>query len=350
MTVTFGARTTADVRRVLLVGNGLIERDRPADGLFNLVGDGIWQLALRVPVDHRGSYQVAFDMDATPGPLPELAGRAVADPLNAARIPVRWSAGEASVLELPDAPPSRWRPVSPDTPRGTVTTLRWAGSAAVSARDVHVYRSAGTREATGVVVLSDGDMWFGRIDLAGQLDAMVAAGEIPPITVVAPSAVDIDTRWHDLTAQDTYADFLAAEIRSFATESGPVSNEPRDWTIAGQSLGGLTALHTAVRHQEVFGGVLAQSPSLWWRPGSEYRVRLDTQGMWLLDHLVNASADQRFRIDVGRSEGRMVDLARAAAAALADRGADVTLTEYSGGHDHACWRVHLLDGIKELHS
>ncbi|MFW0787267.1 alpha/beta hydrolase-fold protein [Gordonia sp. CPCC 206044] len=347
--VTIVAHTGDDVGRVLFVGNRIFDRERLGDGLLQRV-DGTDQraLTLLLDADHRGSYQLAFETDGALGSVADLAARADADPLNPDRIPMRWTSAQASVLELPGAAPSRWSPVPAATPRGLTTTIRWGGDDLVSARDVYLYRTPTDEVETGVLVLSDGDMWFGKAGLARQLDAMAAAGDIGGLTVVAPSAVDVATRWAELSAQDGYADFLAAQSVRFATELGPVSDAPERWAIAGQSLGGLTALHTSVRHPDVFGRVIAQSPSLWWRPGSPHRVRLDAGPPWLGSHLATAAAHQRFRIDVGSYEGPMVDLARQAEAVLVEAGAGVEVTEYRGGHDHACWRVHLLDSIKEF--
>ena len=38
-------------------------------------------------------------------------------------------------------------------------------------------------------------------------------------------------------------------------------------TVGGMSYGGLAASFAALRHPDVFGAVLSQSGSYWWRPG-----------------------------------------------------------------------------------
>ncbi|MDG4865211.1 enterochelin esterase, partial [Streptomyces sp. T-3] len=94
-----------------------------------------------------------------------------------------------------------------------------------------------------------------------------------------------------------------------------------------------------------------QSASLWWRPGLPQGVPRTVSGEtpWLVS--LFAEAEPRpvtVRLDVGLHEGRMVGDARALHAVLDSLGYPVTRTEYNGGHDYACWRGHLADGLAAI--
>jgi enterochelin esterase family protein len=103
--------------------------------------------------------------------------------------------------------------------------------------------------------------------------------------------------------------------------------------VAGQSLGALTALRAALEHPEVVGGAIAQSASLWQRD----------LGAGLAGRRL---AGLRAYIEVGTQEWVLREPNRAFARQLAAAGATVEFREYNGGHDYACWRGGIADGLR----
>ncbi|NDZ99095.1 prolyl oligopeptidase family serine peptidase, partial [Streptomyces sp. SID10116] len=222
-------------------------------------------------------------------------------------------------------------------------------------RDVWTYLPpGGPRPDSPVVVLCDGDMWFGRLALEDTLDALAADRAVPPPVVLAPDAVDRLTRWHDLTAHDAYVTFLADEVLPRAAERLTLTLRPARTAVAGQSLGGLTSLYAALRRPDRFGAVLAQSPSLWWRPGLPHgtpRPAPADETPWLAECFATDTPSRpplRVHLDVGLHEGTMVDHSRCMYETLAARGDLVSLREYNGGHDYACWRGGIAEGLVNL--
>ena len=53
----------------------------------------------------------------------------------------------------------------------------------------------------------------------------------------------------------------------------------------------------------------------------------------------------RLFLDAGTEEGDLLSGARAFHDTLVTAGHDVAYREFRGGHDHACWRGSLADGI-----
>ncbi|MEU2290040.1 enterochelin esterase [Streptomyces bacillaris] len=348
-----------------------------------------------------------------------LRAHAGADPLNQDRIPARWRDAQDSVFALPAAPPQPWTgslpsggpspdgphsgslpsggassaaphsgsPQSGDrrsggrrsrvprdgTPRGTVERHTLAAGALGVERDVWVYlppdavpyrpaREPGERggDRLPLLVLCDGDMWFGKLGLRDTVDALIADGVLPPLAVLAPDAVGTATRRLELGGRESYVSFLADEVVPWASARWPLTGRAGRTVVAGQGLGGMTALYAGLTRPERFGAVVAQSPSLWWRPGLEPgAVAPDAVGTpWLAtlaaglrDGLPAGRDGVRGAVvhfDVGLHEGALAEHAEALRAVLRARGHRVTRNLHNGGHDYACWRGFLADALVRL--
>ncbi|GAA2342048.1 enterochelin esterase [Streptomyces kunmingensis] len=362
--VTFLWRGHRATRQVLLMANRLVDRDDLAGSLLeHAPGTDIWHLGLRLRADHRGTYRLAADISANEPPadpvilqarLRSLAVHASSDPLNPRTRPTRWGVTDSSVFALPDAPPEVWSRPPADTPAGRVERHRTAAAALGGHRDVWVYLPPGHHRDDGplpVLALCDGDMWLGRMGLQHTLDALIAERKLPPLAVFAPDAVDRVTRGRELGARDAYVEFLADELLPWAAGRWPVTADPARTVVAGQSLGAMTALHAGHQRPDRFGHVIAQSPSLWWRPGLPSGVpQKHVFGVpWLVTRYAAAAPRPiTVHLDVGLHEGATVDHCRALYDTLHSARYDVTRREFNGGHDHACWHVALADTLVRL--
>ncbi|MEU6374877.1 enterochelin esterase [Streptomyces sp. NPDC046909] len=361
--VTFLWRGHRATRQVLLFANRIVDRDHLAGSLLVRVpGTDIWHLGLRLRADHRGSYRMAADISpkeppTDPGELQQrlrsLTVHAAPDPLNSRSMPTRWGLVDASVFALPHAPAQPWAGRRGGVPAGRVERHRVTAAALGGERDTWVYLPPG-HDGTPlpVLLLSDGDMWFGRLGFGDTLDALIADGRLPPLAVLAPDAVDRHARWRELGARDGFVTFLADELLPWAAGRWPLTTDPARTVVAGQSLGAMTALHAAHLRPERFGKVLAQSPSLWWRPGlpALSGPKPPVFGLpWLVSRLAAGErAAMTVHLDVGLHEGSMVDHTRALHEVLSVKGHRVTYDEFNGGHDYACWHGALADGLARL--
>ncbi|MEU7160669.1 enterochelin esterase [Streptomyces chrestomyceticus] len=390
--VTFLWRGTDRTRRVLLLVNRLVDRSHLAGSLMRRIhGTDVWHLTYRLPSDHRGSYVIAPDtgteggraragavsvatQEATALPsapdsepaddfharlLPLLAA-ARPDPLNPYVLPSRWRGEGGSVFELPDAPPLRWRPWAPaagpddGVGRGTVVRRRLTSAALAARRDVWTYVPPGPLPDGGAdtLVLLDGDLWFGRLGVQDLFDRLIADGVLPPLVVLAPDAVDNATRAREFGGRQAYTNFLAAELLPWAAARLPVTFDPSRTVVAGESLGGLTALYAGFAAPRRFGNVLAQSPALWWRPegaGPVNGTDVAERPSWLAERFAGGGRRElRTHLRTGRYEGDARTRARELRDTLRVLGHPVTYREYNGGHDHACWAGGLAEGLADL--
>ncbi|MFD3753802.1 enterochelin esterase [Streptomyces cyaneofuscatus] len=376
--VTFLWRGHRATRRVLLMAPGITDPDRLAGSLLHhLPGTDVWYLGHRLRADHRGSYRMVADISAGPAPAdPALLQRRLlalrahggADPLNPARIPVRWRDAQDSVFALPEAPPQPWAARRPAVARGGVERHAVAAGVLGAVRDVWVYlppdavpyRPAyepGEQGRLPLLVLCDGDMWFDRLGLQDTLDALIADGVLPPLAVLAPDAVGTATRRLELGGRESYVSFLADEVVPWVSSRWPLTARPDRTVVAGQGLGGMTALYAGLTRPERFGAVVAQSPSLWWRPGLEPgAVAPDAVGTpWLAtlaaglrDGPPGGARGAAVHFDVGLHEGALAEHTEALQAVLRARGHRVSRNLHNGGHDYACWRGFLADALVEL--
>lgn len=88
-----------------------------------------------------------------------------------------------------------------------------------------------------------------------------------------------------------YADVLLSEIKPFIDRTYRTRSGPEFTALGGSSLGGLFSLYAGLRAPEVFGGIMAMSPSVFW--GEEHILKEVEQC---------AVTDARIWLDVGRHE------------------------------------------------
>ncbi|MER6348137.1 enterochelin esterase [Streptomyces sp. NPDC001595] len=347
--VTFLWRGTPATRAVQVLPNKLGDPRDPQGNLMTRVpGTDVWHWTLRLRHDWRGTYELYVDEGDGPEPgaegyWPWLRTRRGADPYNPRTLPRRWDGEPVSYAELPAAPRAvDWTP-RPEVARGTVTEHEVPSTRLGGTRRTWLYRPPHrTGEKLPVVVLLDGEHWQPHLGFSHLLDNLIADGRIPPVAAVLPDSVDEPTRWAEMTCRPAYAAFLADELLPWAAALLPLTGDPARTVVAGQSLGGLTAAHTALAAPHRFGNALVQSGSFWWPVGP------DTE--WLTDAVARTPRlPVRFRLSFGEQEWVALPAARRLRDTLAAAGYhDTVYREFNGGHDYLCWRTELADGLVEL--
>jgi enterochelin esterase-like enzyme len=323
--------------------------------LMSRSGDGTWTLTLRLRADFRSAYQFC------PSPVPltgravpeseddewlELLGRGVADPSNPSVFGAVWAnPGPTSLLELPDALPQPYVRRRDGVPAGETSEHEFAGEILGPSRKVWIYTPPGFADLDGlsVAVLLDGDDWHD--DFPSTLDNLIAARLIPPTVAVMVDSVDGPTRMKELTEHAAYVRFLTEELLPWAEKHWRTTRDPGRTVIAGQSLGGLMAAYAGLHAPHRFGLVLSQSGSFWWPSGSEFDV---DAGVITREYVHTPKQPIRIWMEAGLIEWTLRDQNRHLRDVLYAKGYDVTYREFHGGHDNACWRGGLADGLIAL--
>ncbi|MFE0173789.1 enterochelin esterase [Streptomyces sp. NPDC059002] len=335
---------------VLALLHTVTDKDRHAGDLTphlmeRVPGTGVWALSHRLRADHRASYQ----FHVAHGPREEtlrtdraawlkVLDEAVPDPYAAAPgLPSRDGRNPASVMELPDAPPQPYV-------QGDAATTGKTLSAEVDGRRVTLHLPPDPVTPLAVAVLLDGEMWGPVLDAPRMLDRLHATGSLPPTALLL-----VDTmgrRMEDLSCSGEFVDWLADVLLPWAADTYDVTAPPERTVIAGQSAGGLTAAYAAHRRPDRFGRALSQSGSFWW---PDENAPDGAGPEWLTRQYATAPRRAvRLHLEVGAQEWMLLAENRRLRDVLRTRGYEVTYAEFNGGHDYACWRGGLVEGLVGL--
>jgi enterochelin esterase family protein len=240
-----------------------------------------------------------------------------------------------STFALPAATPARWSQRRPGVSEGTVTEHRVPSAVLGNTRRVWTYLPAASAPQATLIML-DGRDWMQWVPLTHILDNLVDQGEIPPVGVILPEALDTRTRYAELTANPAFTDFLVDELLPWARRHLPVADARERLAVHGKSFGGLAAVHAAITRPEVFGAAISQSGSFWftgWDGGTRELLPATASSAPARDR-----SAPRVSLDIGRLEGEaMLGSHARMAAALRGSGHPLREHEYHGGHDINCW-------------
>lgn len=338
--VTFLWRDDGSTRDVVVVGGPARWDPLDEDRMERILGTDVWYRSYPVEPPLVSSYQLSpNDSLEPPERVEDWAAREStfrADPLNPRRL--RWPANPAdsehrehdcSLLAVgvelrdpaPDAPP----------PVEHVVASRGLGNS----RRVWVHEPPTAAGARLLIVL-DGWVWARVLPLGRMLAEL--RERTGPLLVALVEALDDATRVRELEGNPEFVRFLAdelvPELRARYGVEGRIG-------IAGQSLGGLTAVAAALDRPDLVEVAGAQSGSFWWPRDASDRPQEHLTARVLEQEPVGA----RILLETGLLEGPdMVDTARRLHAALTSRGYAVDHLEHHGGHDWVRW-WHDLPGL-----
>lgn len=342
--VTFVWRADDPVDGVYVMANRLTDKDNVERGMMHREPDSdLWSVELTVPRGTMAGYSLFPFRNGDPALVDgavayrrELAARAVADPRS---HDTRDGLPFGSLLRTAGSPSlDLWLP----GPTGAASNVDDFDVTDADG-DVHHVRVATTGpDPRDVLVLLDADKWFNRFDVVGAAGRAVQAGLMEPLMIVGIDAPPTTARrLAQLGTNETFVRAVAFDAVPRAVSLLP--GEPRRTMLAGQSLGGLSALCTAAWCPGVFDTILAYSPSVWWRPGLSARpADVSARVDWIHDLATTfPAATTSLALAVGANETELrpnvVDLAQT----LSANAIDHTLQLFPGGHDYPWW-AHLL--------
>jgi enterochelin esterase-like enzyme len=314
--------------------------------------DQTWTWTADLPPDLRTSYQLCpvRDRPLLGQPMDQDRWAAVLaagqpDPMCRDSLPPGCTYGNpdvpASVLSMPGALPQPWVTRRPSVPRGPLARTPLEGGSLV-----HVYQSPGGPPDAPVplLVIFDGQRLLAT-DVTATFDNLAADGVLGPVVAVVVESIRGSeprgpSRIASLTVAAELESFIVDDLLPVVQDRYPVTTEPAPRVVAGHSLGAVAALHLSARQPDLFGSVVAGSAALWW-PGENGQV----SGAEVAAAYASGTAAGRLFLDAGTEEAGLLEDTRTFRDTLVEAGRDVTYREFRGGHDHACWRGSLADGI-----
>jgi enterochelin esterase-like enzyme len=321
---------TANVVVIDGVASGVGGGDAANSKMTRLAGTDAWYRTYKVRNDAAFTYWVSpndsLEWLITTEPR---SSKAQADPLNPRRI------GPQSYVELPAAPAPAWIQASPAAPAGKVELAKLSSSILKNERDVWVYTPPGFQASSGsypLLVMMDGGAYNSMVPVPAILDNLIAQKRIPPLLAILVGNVD---RPGELACSGPFADFLATELVPWMRKNYNATSDPGRTIVGGSSLGGLAAAFAGFQHPEVFGNVLSQSGSNWWKPEQ------DVEGEWLARQFASAPKRAiRISMSVGLMEvPQQLDTNRHLRDVLTAKGYSVQYAEFNGNHSYLNWRA-----------
>ena len=321
-----------------------------------LARTGLWHRTFRFSRRIRASYGYS------PRPMPPadavgpVWGRYMqslkSDPLNPKRI--RFGpALHLSLLELPAAPAEPWSR-SEEPSRWSEARTELHSRRLGNTRTLWIYRPPSferTSRRMHLVILFDAAPYRDPIPAPRMVENLVDAGRIGPTALVlvdnAPGA-----RERDLLLNPKFPDFLARELLPLLRKNYGIVSAPERTVVAGSSFGAVAAAYAALRYPRRFGNVLAQSGSFSMVPP----LGKDAPPTLMQQFAHAPLLPIHFYLDAGTREGfvlpgsttSLLESVRHLRDVLEAKGYSVKYAEFEGGHDYACWRGTLAEGLVRL--
>ena len=237
-------------------------------------------------------------------------------------------------------------------PAGRVEAVRLISATLRNERQLWVYTPPGYPAVAAphdLLLLFDGAAYLQQIAAPRILDNLITAGQIGPMVAVLIDCVDGPTRDVELACHAPFVEFLAGELLPWVRGRYLAGADLARVVVGGASYGGLAAAFAAYTRPDLFGNVLAQSGSFWWRPAEEREYE------WLARQFVESPRlPLRFYLEVGRREAsarvrpNQLIATRHMRDVLRARGYSVHYTETDGRHEYAAWRATFADALVAL--
>lgn len=338
---------------------------RPAEErhLAKIEGTDIWHLTWRMSTTLRANYgfAVAKEGEEIPaGNWPETRH----DPLNRHLRLSDWESGQMdAVLVMPDAEPLPWDRPHVTPLEGAIHARHFTSEILENERPVWVYTPPGYDPggpAYPLVIIFDGEAFHSA---PRTLDAMILAGELPPVVAVLVNQIGIRDR--ELPCNPDFSRMIATELVPWMREAWHATDEPSRTVLNGCSFGGLCSAYTALKHPDVFGAVVMQSGSCWYHPTvidafrnpaapTESVVGVPAETPTIIQEYMAAEPvpvriyQECGDVENGPPPARIWQIFgnRWFHDVLVLKGYETVYREFNGGHDDAWWRGTFADGMR----
>lgn len=279
-------------------------------------------------------------------PLPALlSGWGMSSPLHLANAPEEkgwkeWDQGRLPLLSVDQIQP-----------------IHWLSSRLNNHRDCSLFSTA-TGKAP-LVILLDGQKWGAPSGALSVLQYLTEQQLIAPAHYLLMPSIDGQTRWQELSCSALFWQAFLNELRPIVRHALSASDsDVSEMIVAGQSLGGLSALYAGLMFPDHFSKVISLSGSFWWpeenrvngsAPEQSLESRLPKGG--LAEQVVEGQLSVQHLntfMTVGSGEEDMCLYNQMMYEAIKGKDGKVHFETVQGGHDWLSWRSGLVNGLLHL--
>lgn len=356
--LTFLWRAKEEIKNVVVWSDLGNWRDLATLQMTRMADTDLWYKTYRVRDDARFPYRLSVNDSLIPFYTEARAKQPTkfqSDPLNPRQYDF-FKPTIYSVVELRAAPSLALITRPPDVPKSQGGRIdHFTSSILNNEHRVWIYTPPGYKaegKPYNLLLLFDGSGYVSLIPAPVVLDNLLAKKLIPPTVALLVDSGSGEARDRELTCNPQFAEFITKELLPWIRERYHVTTDPSQTVVGGASFGGLAAACVAMKHPEIFGNVLAQSGSFWWKPENEEKYE------WLTRQFVaSPKLPIRFHLQIGLLENlstaragspTMLVASRHLRDVLKAKGYSVQLQEINGGHDFFNWQAGLADGLTSL--
>jgi enterochelin esterase-like enzyme len=346
--VTFVYKTHEEIENVVFippVGWANFSENR----MERLLETNLWYITYKIKNDIRFNYFLSVNdtLDINYGQRWE---KAIYDKFNKNALVFKSENGKedqiVSYVVMPNAEKHSWVKERNHSPKGKIYEHQFHSKNLKKHRRTRIYTPSGYDESNKpyeFLVLTDGDEYINILSATTVLDNLIADKKIPPIVAIF---IDSDeTRFKELTCNDTFGDIIVKELLPWVRENYKISDKADEAVIGGLSLGGLTASYIGLKHSQIFGNILSESGSYWYKPEGYEKDNWLSGQFEAIDKLT-----LKFYLNVGvlESKDKMIDTNIKLRDTLIKKGYDVNFEYFKSGHDYLSWGETLANGLISL--
>lgn len=224
----------------------------------------------------------------------------------------------------------------------SLQSFKWLSQHTKKIRKVWFFDARNSQDTTcQIVVLFDGAVWAKELSILSKIQVWRERNLIQSCFFVFIDQINLDHRYEDLGANPAFIDALFKELFPLIQHKCKLKTGS-NYTLVGESLGGLCALYAATQYPKQIQQIFALSSSLWWQ-NIEEKTYLDFK-TYFKEKIQTLNPQLKINLAAGHLETDMRADTQNFVHVM-KKHLQIEYTEFYGGHDWACWHVALINGL-----
>ncbi|WP_040327648.1 alpha/beta hydrolase [Clostridium ihumii] len=253
---------------------------------------------------------------------------------------------KASYIIMPNSPRDIWANKIIGVPTGNIDEYIFKSNILNDERKIRVYTPYGydnnKKKKYAFMILTDGNEYIDNLYAIETLNNLIYYKKIAPIVSIFIDSTE--KRDEELTCDDEFGKYVTTELIPWIRRNYNISNKSQDAIIGGLSYGGLTATYFGLKYPDVFGNILSESGSYWYKP-NDFICDNNNCYMSMQFKKIN-KLPLKFYLNIGILEDKyMIDSNINLKNTLKAKGYDIKFQWFNSGHDYLYWGETMAYGL-----